>query len=437
MNVSVSDAAAASSEVDTGRPRFARFWAAQTVSQAGQRFGLVALPVVAIDTLHAGASEVGYLTAALTVCYLLIGLPAGAWVDRWSKRTTMIRAAVIRAVVLAAVPALWFFDRLSLGWLYAVAVVVGVASVFFDVAYQSYVPFIVPDEGIERANARLESSAQISAAGGPAAAGLLLKAVSAPVVIAFDAVAYAVCAGLLATVKDSEPSRREKAAGDARLTRDILDGVRFVVGSAVLRRLLVAVGVSNFFATLTMTLTPLLILRTLGLGSTVMGVVLGVGTLGGLLAAFTLPKVRARLDAGRTMTVGLLLAGVSMAAFPAAGSLGGAGGAAAAIPVGLLVLGQFGMTWGAVTFNIAQVSVRQRVCPRNMLARMTASIRFVVWGSMPVAAILAGWLGSRIGVVPCLWIGVVGGFLTALPIIGIDRLIPSAAPAPDSRARDV
>jgi MFS family permease len=425
MSVSVSDAAV--SDVSTGR--FLRFWTAQTASQVGQRFGLLALPVVAIETLHAGAEEVGYLTAALTVCYLLIGLPAGAWVDRWSKRTTMIRAAVVRAVVLAALPVLWAFDRLSLGWLYAVAVIVGVASVFFDVAYQSYVPFIVSDKDIERANARLESSAQISAAGGPAAAGLLLKAVSAPVVIAVDAVAYVVCAGLLATVKDSEPSRREKAGEESRLTRDILAGVRFVVGNAVLRRLLVSVGVSNFFATIAMTLTPLLVLRTLGLGSTVMGVVLGVGTLGGLLAAFTLPKVRARFEAGRVMAVGLLLAGVSMAAFPVAGSLDGS---ASVVPVALLVLGQFGMTWGAVTFNIAQVSVRQRVCPKDMLARMTASIRFVVWGSMPVASILAGWLGSHIGVVPCLWIGVVGAFLTALPVIGMDRLIRSTTPAPGS-----
>ncbi|MFE0774900.1 MFS transporter [Streptomyces sp. NPDC058861] len=425
MSVSVSDAAEA--EVNTGG--FLRFWTAQTVSQVGQRFGLVALPVVAIETLHAGATEVGYLTAALTVCYLLIGLPAGAWVDRWSKRTTMIRAAVVRAVVLAGVPLLWAFDRLSLVWLYAVAVVVGVASVFFDVAYQSYVPFIVSDKDIERANARLESSAQISAAGGPAAAGLLLKAVSAPVVIAVDAVAYVVCALFLVTVKDSEPSRREKAGDDSRLARDILAGVRFVVSHPVLRRLCVSVGVSNFFATITMTLTPLLVLRTLGLGSTVMGVVLGVGTFGGLLASLTLPKVRARYDTGRVMAIGLLLAGVSMAAYPLAGSLDGS---AFVVPVALLVLGQFGMTWGAVTFNIAQVSARQRVCPKDMLARMTASIRFVVWGSMPVAAILAGWLGSRVGVVPCLWIGVAGAFLTALPIVGMDRLIRSAAPAPES-----
>ncbi|MFI6015592.1 MFS transporter [Streptomyces sp. NPDC051243] len=413
------------SEVRSGR--FIRFWTAQSVSQFGQRFGLVALPVVAIETLHAGTEEVGYLTASLTVCYLLIGLPAGAWVDRWLKRPTMIRAAVVRAVVLATIPLLWASDQLSLAWLYVAAIVVGVASVFFDVAYQSYVPFIVSDKALESANARLESSAQVSAAGGPAIAGLLLKVVSAPVVLAIDAVAYVVCAGFLATVKDTEPPRREQEGKSSGLAQDVMAGVRFVVGTPVLRRLCVSVGVSNFFATVIMTLTPVLILMTLGLGSTVMGIVLGVGTLGGLLASVVLPKIRARLSAGRVMAVGLLLAGLSMAAFPVAGSLKGA---ASAVPVALLVLGQFGMTWGAVTFNITQVSVRQRACPKHMLARMNASIRFVVWGSMPPAAILAGWLGAHIGVVACMWIGVVGAFLTALPIIGMDRLIPSAEPAP-------
>ncbi|MET7717251.1 MFS transporter [Streptomyces sp. NPDC005407] len=412
---------------DVRSGRFLRFWTAQSVSQLGQRFGLVALPVVAIETLHAGTEEVGYLTASLTACYLLIGLPAGAWVDRWLKRSTMIKAAVVRAVVLATIPALWASDHLSLAWLYVVAIVVGVASVFFDVAYQSYVPFMVSEEAIESANARLESSAQVSAAGGPAVAGLLLKVVSAPVVLAVDALAYALCAGFLATVKDAEPPRRAQAGERSRLAQDVLAGVRFVVGNPVLRRLCVSVGVSNFFATIIMTLTPVLILRTLGLGTTVMGIVLGVGTLGGLLASIVLPKVRARMSAGKVMAMGLLLAGMSMVAFPVAGSLQGA---TAVLPVALLVLGQFGMTWGAVTFNITQVSVRQRACPKNMLARMTASIRFVVWGSMPLAAILAGWLGSHLGIVECMWIGVVGAFLTALPIVGMDRLIHVTAPTP-------
>ncbi|GHJ48969.1 MFS transporter [Catellatospora sp. TT07R-123] len=405
---------------DVSATRFLRFWAAQTLSQLGQRFGLIALPVVAIETLNAGIEEVGYLTASLTACYLLVGLPAGAWVDRWAKRPTMMRSAVIRAVALASIPAMWAAGHLGLPWLYAVAIAVGTASVFFDVAYQSYVPFLVSDQGIEPANARLEASAQVSAVGGPAAAGLLLKVVSAPLVLGLDALAYLLCAVFLATVRDNEPRRQADEKARRHLGREILAGIRFVSGSAVLRRLVVSVGVSNFFATIVMTLTPLLILKKLDLGTTVMGVVLGVGTLGGLLGAMLLPKVRSRLSAGTVMAGGLLLAALSTSAFPAADLVRGSG---SLMPVAMLTLGQFGMTLGAVMFNITQFSVRQRVCPKELLARMNASIRFVVWGSMPLAALLAGWLGGQLGVAACMWIGVVGTCVTVLPIFGMDRLI--------------
>ncbi|MFI6385849.1 MFS transporter [Nonomuraea sp. NPDC050540] len=405
---------------ETTSGAFPRFWAAQSLSQLGQRFGLLALPVAAIDILHAGSTEVGYLTAALTVCYLLVGLPAGAWVDRWPKKTTMMSSALVRALALAFLAGLWAGGHLTLTWMYGAAVVIGIASVFFDVAYQSYLPFIVSDAAIEPANARLEASAQISAAGGPALAGLLLKVVSAPLVLAFDALAYVLSAGFLATIKDTEPRRRPRQRAGHSLAAEIRAGIAFVLGNPVVRRLCLAVGVSNFFATIVMTLTPLLILTELSLGATAMGVILGVGTLGGLAGSLVVARLRQRRRAGTVMAAGLLLAAASTAAFPIAGSLREWSPLWSAA---LLTLGQFGMTWGAVTFNITQVSVRQRVCPKELLARMTASIRFVVWGSMPPAAILAGWLGAQVGVVPAMWLGVAGTCLTVLPILGMDRLL--------------
>lgn len=405
---------------DVRSSRFLRFWTAQSLSQIGQRFGLLAVPVVAVQTLGAGSTEVGYLSASLTSCYLLVGLPAGAWVDRWTKRTTMMWSAVVRAAALATIPALWALGQLRLEWMYAIGIVVGVASVFFDVAYQSYVPFILHENAIEPANARLEASAQVSAAAGPAVAGLLLRVASAPVVLIVDAVAYVLCAGFLATVKDAESHGRRGTGEPTHLAKEILTGITFVVRNSIIRRLLVSVGVSNFFATIVMVLAPLLILRELGLGPTVMGVVLGVGALGGLVGSMLVPKVRGHLSAGAMMAVGLLMAALSTATFPTAGALRPG---SPVLATALLITGQFGMTFGAVMFNVTQVSVRQRVCPKELLARMNASIRFVVWGSMPLAAILGGWLGSRIGIGPCMWIGVVGTCLTVLPIFGMDRLI--------------
>jgi hypothetical protein len=401
---------------------FLRFWTAQSLSQIGQRFGLLALPVVAIDTLNAGSAEVGYLTASLTACYLLVGLPAGAWVDRWPKKSTMMRSALVRAAALLSIAALWAVGYLTLEWMYPACLIIGIASVFFDVAYQSYLPFIVSEETIETANARLETSAQASATSGPALAGLLLKVLSAPMVLIIDALSYVACAGFLATVTDSEPRPEPKREGAPGLVREVAVGIRFVAHNPVLRRLCVSVGVSNFFATIVMTLTPLLILRELRLGATVMGVVLGVGTLGGLLGAIVLPRIRRHLSAGTVMALGLIVAASSTAAFPAAALLSSA---PKVVPATLLTLGQFGMTGGAVMFNITQVSVRQKVSPKALLARMTASIRFVVWGSMPLAAVVAGWLGSAVGIVACMWIGVVGTCLTVLPILGMDHLIQS------------
>ncbi|MFC7221191.1 MFS transporter [Streptomyces polyrhachis] len=401
-------------------PNFRKFWAALGASQLGQRFGFLAIPVVAIETLNAGSDEVGYLSASLTVCYLLVGLPAGAWIDRWRKRSTMMRSALIRALAIATVPAMWALDLLSLEWLYVVSIIIGIASVFFDVACQSYLPTVVSDDAIEPANARLETTGQMAAAGGPAVAGLLLRVLSAPLVLVLDALAYAMCVGFLWASKDGEKARSTDARESSRLATEIYAGVEFVAKNSILRRLTASMAVSNFFATIIMTLLPLLILRTLDLGATAMGCVLGLGTLGGLLGSVLLPRVRNRFSAGTVMAGGLLIAASFTAVTPLTGGLEGEH---AIVLTLLLTLGQFGTMFGAVMFNITQVSIRQRVCPKELLARMTASIRFVVWGSMPLAAITAGWLGGSLGIVGTMWLGVVGTCVTALPLLGMDRLI--------------
>jgi hypothetical protein len=156
----------------------------------------------------------------------------------------MWRSALVRAVALGSVPAVWAVGHLSLGWLYAVSVIVGVASVFFDVAYQSYVPLIVDEDSIEPANARLEASAQIAAAGGPAVAGLLMRIVTAPLVLAVDALAYVLCALRLTTIRDSEQLGKSDERAET-LARRIRTGLEFVLRNPVLRRLLITVGVSN------------------------------------------------------------------------------------------------------------------------------------------------------------------------------------------------
>lgn len=398
-------------------PAFTWFWSAQTISQVGQRFGMMAMPVIAINLLAATPSQVGYLTASLTLCYLLIGLPAGAWVDRWNKRRTMIVSAGARAVVFSMIPVLWLAGALELWWLYLVGILVGVASVFFDVAYQSMVPILVEREDIETANSRLEASAQVAAVGGPALAGALMGVISAPLLLAVDAVAYLCCGLFLGRVTDKEQART--TGWTTSVAHDVREGLHFVFSHAVLRRLVLVVAASNFFATIAMTLTPILVLRELGYATAVMGVILGVGSLGGIVGAAALPWFRRRLRPGVTMAVGLCLASVSTGFLPLAGMLG----ERSPVTLGVLIGGQFSMTFGAVLFNVTQVSTRQKACPPGLLARMTSSIRFVVWGSMPLAAAVSGWLAAGLGVVAAMWVGLVGALLAVLPILGIDRLI--------------
>lgn len=410
---------------------FGRLWGALALSQIGERFGLLGLPVVAITTLHASAREVGILTACLTACYLLVGLPAGAWVERWPKTSTLRWAALVRVVALAAVPALSLADRLELTHLYAVALVTSTASVFFNVASQSVVPLLVPDEGIEAANGHLESTAQLSAVGGPALAGLFFRLFSPPLVLVVDALAYLGCFSLLRPLRAQEPTADD--APSASLRADIFEGIRFVFRHRVLRRLCLSVGASNFFATIVMTLLPLLILRQLGLGPAVMGVVLSAGTVGGLLGALAVGRVRQRFSAGQAMSGGLLLAAASTAAFPIAAGVRPGG---TVVSTGLIIVGEFGITLGAVVFNISQVSTRQRVTPRHLLARMNASVRFVVWGTMPFAALIAGLLASSVALGTAMWIGVVGSFVTTLPILGMDRVLALETLAEVADAQD-
>jgi MFS family permease len=413
---------------------FRRFWFGQTLSQFGTRIGTLGLSVTAVELLDANTRQVGILGAASTVCYLLIGLPAGAWVDRLLKRKTMMWAALTRCVTILVIPLLWLTGDLRIEVLYVVAVLVGVVSVFFDVAYQSYVPVLVPEEDIGAANARLEATAQVSTLGGPALAGLLMRVVSAPVVMLVDAVTYLVSFLSLSVTKDTEqkPSPATKTKG--HLLADIGEGLRFVRDQPVIRRLAVSMGVSNFFATMVSTLVPVLVIRTIGFDSFMLGLVMTCGAAGGVLGALLAPKARQRFSVGTVMSCGLLMAAFFTIANPVAAVVAPHSKFLAGA---VLLLGEFGLTVGALLFNVTQVSLRQTLCPKNLLGRMNASIRFVVWGSMPLAALAAGWLGSAIGVTATLWIGVVGSLATVLPILTIDRVMtsrPDATEAQESEA---
>jgi MFS family permease len=321
----------------------------------------------------------------------------------------MIRADLVRMAAMAAVPVLWWAGALQMWHLYIVAAVVGVATVFFDVAYQSYIPLLVHRAQVAEANGKLEATAQVARMGGPALGGFLLTLVSAPLLFAAEAGGYLASALCLTRVRDAEeaPAAREGSS----LAAEIREGAAFVAGHRLIRRIVASTATSNLFSSIAYVLMPLVILRELGLGPAGLGVMLSIGSVGGLLGALATPWLAARTGEGPLLPLGLMVGGAAVVLFPLALAAG-----PGPLALVLLSVAEFGMSFGVIVYNVMQVSMRQRVCPPRLLGRMNASIRCVVWGVMPIGSLLGGWLGERWGLVPTLWIGIVGQLLAVLPV---------------------
>jgi MFS family permease len=385
---------------------FRHLWAAETVSQVGTQVTLLALPVVAVTVLDATPLQMGFLTALETAAFLVIGLPAGAWVDRWRRKRVLVTADLVRAVVLATLPVAYLLDVLTLGQLFVVAAVTGTATVFFDVAYQSYLPALVDRDQLVDGNGKLEASRAVAQGAGPGLTGVLLRVVGAPLLIAGDAASFLLSAVLLGGIRrpDTVPDR----AARRPLRTEISEGLGFVVRHPLLRRIVACTGTANLFGSMNSALLVLFVIRELGLSEATLGLVFSVGAIGGLLGAATAARFARRVGEGRSIPLSAVVFAAAGAFVPLA---------AVGPPVVLLVTGWFVLTWAVVVYNVVQVSFRQRLCPPRLLGRMNASVRFIVFGTMPLGGLLGGVLGEWAGVVPALWVAVAGGFVACLPVL--------------------
>lgn len=404
---------------------FLTLWAGDTISQFGAQLAMLAIPVLAVSLLHAGELQVGLLNAAETAAFLVIGLPAGAWVDRWLKRRVMITADLVRMLALLVIPALWVFGELRMWQVYAVAAVVGAATVFFDVSYQSYLPILVAGNQVSDANAKLQATQQISRIGGPAAAGGLLAVITAPALLFGTAIGYLTSALCVWRIRDDE--RMPDPATRQSLRREIAEGIRYVWKHPLLKRITATTAASNLASTISFTMLPILVLRELDLGAAGLGVMMSFGSIGGLLGALATPWLARKIGEGTLIPMSGLVAGVFAFLIPVAALVPNV-----ALPI--LMFAEFGLSFTVLVYNITQVTMRQRVCPPRLLGRMNASIRFVVWGIMPIAGVLSGVLGTGIGVVPTMWVGAICGvlacgFVVFSPLMGMRTLPTEEYPA--------
>ena len=387
---------------------FLTMWSGQAFSQFGSQIQELAIPVLAVLVLGASEFQVGVLNAAGVAAFLVVGLPAGAWIDRMRKRHVMIWADAVRAVALAMLPLLWWLGVLQMWHLYAVALVVGVATVFFDVSYQSIVPSLVRPSQIAEANGKFQSTYEIANIAGPGIGGWLVGILTAPIAILTTVGTYLISFVALLFTRDNEPSREPEDR--APILHEIWEGLRFVFTERLLRRIVATTGTSNFFNTISMTMLPIFLLRELGLSPASMGVILSLGAVGGLVGAIATPHIVRWIGEARAIpisSIGFSLVGVFL---PLAAVV-----PAFAFP--LLVAQGFVASFTILLYNITQVTFRQRITPPRLLGRMNASVRFVVWGVMPIAALLSGVLGTWLGVVATMWIAAIGEIFSALFVI--------------------
>lgn len=384
---------------------FLKLWTAQTISVFGSQFTTLAVPLIAALTLRATPAQMGILTAVETAPFLLVGLFAGVWVDRWQQRRILIAGDIGRGLLLLSIPITAMTGGLGMMQLYVVGFLVGILTVFFDVAYQSYLSALVDRAQLVEGNSRLEVSRSAAQISGPGVAGVVIQALTAPVAIVLDALSFFVSGLLIGFIRRKEASGRQTRAP---LLAEVREGLAVVFGNRLLRSIAGCTGTSNFFTSALFTLYILFATRELGLRAAALGVVFTIGNVGALAGALLAARIGGRLGVGRAIIGASFLSGVALVPIVFATPR-------QAIP--LLTLAAILGSLASVVYNVNQVSLRQAITAQRLQGRMNATMRFVVWGTMPPGGLLGGALGQALGLRPAIALTAAGGLLAFLWVL--------------------
>ena len=393
------------------RGDFLKLWSGQTISQVGTQISQLALPLVAVLVLDASAFEVAALGTVEFLPFILFTLPAGVWVDRVRRRPILIAGDLGRAALLATIPLAYFADALSLGQLFVVGFFVGACTVFFDVAYMSYLPSLVDRSEIIDGNSKLQISQSAAQISGPGFAGLLIEIFSAPSAVLIDAVSFLGSGLFLIRIRKQEerPAPVAENGEKTSVWTELKEGMRFVFGNPNLRAQAGCTATSNFFSNVAFSIFLVFAVRELELSAGLIGAVFSIAAIGSLGAAFTATRISNRFGIGPTTIAVALLFGPATLLF----ALAPAGDAA----MPFLAVGGIVQGFAVVVYNIVQVSYRQAICPPRLQGRMNSVMRFIVWGTIPLGLLIGGALASWIGLRETILVGAVGGGLAVLWIV--------------------
>jgi MFS family permease len=418
----------------TGRGRlwrhrdFLLLWSGQSISGLGTAISMIVLPLIAVVSLHANGLQVGALTAAEWIPWLLIGLPAGVWVDRSRRRLLMIACDLVRAGLLASVPVAAAFGVLALPQLYGVAFGVGLANVVFQIAYQAYLPSVVDIHDLQEGNAKLQGTEAVARVAGPSLGGVLVQLLRAPYALIADAASYVVSALTLTAIRHREPAPEP---ADRQLRQEIAEGARYVAADPLLRIMTISPAIANFFFSGFEAIVVLFLVRTVHLAPASVGLLTSVVGIGSVVGATLARPIGRAVGTARALVLGI----------------------AASAPFGLLIplttrgpgliffiVGHFVMFAGILVYNVTISAFRQNYCPPQMLGRVVATMRFLLFGTIPLGGLAGGALADAIGIREAVWLLLVGNmlgavFLVASPLRTMRDLPVRPAGLPDATLR--
>ncbi|WP_329117031.1 MFS transporter [Streptomyces sp. NBC_01465] len=408
---------------------FRSLWTGTTTGKYGASVTSVALPLVAVTLLHASTLQVGLLTAATWLPWLLIGLPVGAWVDRLPRRPVMLAADAAAFLLFASIPAAAWLGLLSMTYLLATAFLVGTATVFFETAYTALLPQLVDTEDQAEGNSKLHGSESAAQLAGYGSGGFLVQAMGAANGLLVNAATFAVSFACVLRIRHREPAKPAVVRQRGALTREIGEGLRLTFGDGYLRALAISGATSNLALMAYQSILVVFLVREVHLTSGTIGALMTGSGIGGILGSFAARRLANRIGTARA----LLFFEMAVPSLALLIPLTTAG-------FGLIffAIGYSAVSFGVIAGNILNSTFRQQYCPSEILGRTATSSRFLAYGTIPLGALLGGALGETLGTRPALWIGTAGIPLAASlmffsPIRG-RRDMPTEPPAALTKA---
>jgi predicted MFS family arabinose efflux permease len=371
---------------------FRLFWIGESTSQIGSGISEVVIPLIGLRVLHAGTFAIASLTAAIWLPWLMFGLPAGAWVDRFHRRTLMIVCDLISIILFASIIISNWLGKLTIAQLLIVAVLAGIVSVFFKAAFQAYIPTLLRKDELMDGNAKLQASGAFASVSGPGIGGAIAQFLGVATGVALNAASFAVSAACLIAVPASE-SNASESRPKRKFGREISDGLHFLLHDAYLLPLAIFTSILCLGVSSTDSLMIIFLVRTVGITSSVTGIVLAVLGAGGLFGAVISKNLVQRYGSARAMLICRIFLLFALL-FPLT-TLG----------VGLIFSsGWFVVSAGIVSGNTISLSFRQARCPSHMLGRVSATYYTMTYSCMALGGAFGGALGTLLGVRAALWI---------------------------------